>query len=148
MMRSTPATDVLSRAASSSSGTSTSTYSRSHDSGTSISVRAGSSGRQLAREKQARLGRRERSYPEDTGATEDNGRRRFSAARWWSMGPVRTRLKLPQEAEVVLPEHAQIGDAVPEHRYPLEAEPECEPRDLLRVVADISQHVRVDHPRS
>src|SRR5207249_11835653 len=33
-----------------------------------------------AREKQAAEGRRERSYPEDTGATEDAGQRRFAAA--------------------------------------------------------------------
>ncbi len=34
----------------------------------------------LARENQARQGRRERSYLEGTGATEDAGSRRFAAA--------------------------------------------------------------------
>jgi hypothetical protein len=35
----------------------------------------------MTREKQAGKGRRERSYAEHTGATEDTGRRRFAAAQ-------------------------------------------------------------------
>src|SRR5829696_7472425 len=52
--------------------------------------------------------------------------------------------ELPRQSEVVLPEHPDVRDAVAKHRDPLEAEPEGEPRDVLGVVADVHEHVRVD----
>src|SRR5207248_2064036 len=92
-IRSTSATETLIRAASSSSGTSTSTYSRSQLIGTLIS-------------------------------------------------------KLPQEAQVVLEEHPEVGNAVTEQGDPLLAEAEREPRHLVGVVADVAEHVRIDHARA
>src|SRR5919201_2580734 len=90
-IRSTSATETLIRAASSSSGTSTATYSRNQLIGTLIS-------------------------------------------------------ELPQEAKVVLQEHPEVGNAVAEQGDPLLAEAEGETRHLVGVVADVAEHVRVDHP--
>ena len=50
-------------------------------------------------------------------------------------------------AEVVLPEEAQVGEAVAEERDPVDPEPEGEPRPLLGVVADRLEDVRVDDAR-
>src|SRR5207247_3591971 len=54
--------------------------------------------------------------------------------------------ELSQEAEVVLPEQADVRDPMAQHRDPLEAHPEGEARNLLGVVADVAEHVRVDEP--
>src|SRR5438094_7771324 len=54
--------------------------------------------------------------------------------------------ELLEEAEVVLPEQADVGHAVAEHGDPLEPDPEGEAGDLLGVVADVAEHVRVDEP--
>src|SRR5439155_14255105 len=54
--------------------------------------------------------------------------------------------ELLQEPDVVLPEHADVREAVAEHEDPLEAPAEREAGHFLRVVADRLEHVRVDHP--
>src|SRR5262245_2784806 len=56
-------------------------------------------------------------------------------------------LELTQHAQVVLPERAQVGEAVTEHRDALDAEPEREPGPHLRVVADVAEDVGVDDAR-
>ncbi len=56
--------------------------------------------------------------------------------------------KLTQEAQVVLEEQPQILDAVLQHRDPLDAHAERPARHFLGVVADVAQHVRVDHARA
>src|SRR5680860_319335 len=59
--------------------------------------------------------------------------------------------KLLQEAQVVVEEQAQVGHAVAQHRDPLDAHPEREALDLLRIVAAVgheAEHVGVDHPRA
>src|SRR5207244_3216520 len=56
--------------------------------------------------------------------------------------------KLPEEAQVVVPEVAQVREAVAQHRDPLEAPAERESGHLLRVVAHPAEHVRVDHARA
>ena len=56
--------------------------------------------------------------------------------------------ELLQEARIVAPELAQIGDPVPEHRDPLEPPAECEARVPLGVVADELEEVRIDHARA
>src|SRR5687768_6434105 len=53
-------------------------------------------------------------------------------------------LELAQHAHVVLPERAQVGEAVAKHRDALDAEAEREPGPDLRVVADVAEHVRID----
>src|ERR671925_1271130 len=57
-------------------------------------------------------------------------------------------LELPRHSQVAAPELADVGNAVPQLGDPLQAPSEGEPRDLLRVVADELEHVRVDHPRA
>src|SRR5262249_35126112 len=59
--------------------------------------------------------------------------------------------ELLQDADVVLEELAQVRDAVLEHRDPLDAHPERESLNLLRVVAALpheAEDVRVHHPRT
>src|SRR5665648_536940 len=53
--------------------------------------------------------------------------------------------ELPQEADVVVVEQAQVGDAVLEHRHALDAHAEGEAADLLGVVIDELVDCRVDH---
>ena len=50
----------------------------------------------------------------------------------------------PRIAEVVLPERAQVGQAVPEHGDALDPEAEREALPLVRVEADVAEHVGVD----
>src|SRR5205085_2516663 len=60
----------------------------------------------------------------------------------------RASAELLQEPDVVVEEHAQVGDAVLQHRDALDAHPERPALDLLGVVAvlaDVREHVRVDH---
>src|SRR4051794_35502184 len=59
-------------------------------------------------------------------------RRCASSARAWSR---RRSSKLLQEAQVVVVEQPQVGDAVLEHRHPFDAQPEGEALDALGVVA-------------
>src|SRR5665647_2052877 len=59
---------------------------------------------------------------------------------------IRPPSELPQEADVVVVEQAQVGDAVPQHRHALHPHAEGEPADLLRVVVDEAVDSRVDHP--
>src|SRR5215218_3058500 len=54
-----------------------------------------------------------------------------------------SRSELPQEAQVVLPELADVVDRVLEHRDPLRAHPEREPTHHIRVVPPVPQHRRV-----
>src|SRR5665647_549429 len=53
--------------------------------------------------------------------------------------------ELPQEADVVVVEQAQVGDAVLEHRHALDAQAEGEAAVLLGVVIDELVGCRVDH---
>src|SRR5204862_8136549 len=69
-----------------------------------------------------------------------------SSASW--RGP---SSKLLQDADVVLEELPQVGDAVLEHRDPLDPHAEREALDAVRVVAvrlDEPEHIRVHHPRA
>src|SRR3954463_3198077 len=52
--------------------------------------------------------------------------------------------ELLQNAHVVLPEEAQVGEAVTEHRDALDAEAEREAGPDLWVVADVREHLRID----
>src|SRR3954471_3738460 len=52
--------------------------------------------------------------------------------------------ELLQHADVVLPEEAQVGEAVTEHRDALDAEAEGEAGPDVRVVADVGEHLRID----
>src|SRR5262249_3482618 len=56
--------------------------------------------------------------------------------------------KLPQEAQVIAPVEADVVDTVLELRHPLRPHAEGEAGELLRVVAAVAQHHRVDHARS
>src|SRR3954454_7954227 len=61
----------------------------------------------------------------------------------WCLSP-----ELLQEAQVVLVEHPQVGDAVLEEGDPLDPHAEGEALHALGVVAvlgDVAEHVRVDH---
>jgi hypothetical protein len=63
----------------------------------------------------------------------------------------RASSELFQEAHIVLVEHPQTGDAVLEHRNPFDADPERESVHVLwvkSVIADMLEHVRIDHPRA
>src|SRR5436190_843639 len=53
-------------------------------------------------------------------------------------------LELLQDADVVLPERAEVRQAVPEHRDALDPEPESEPLPLGRIQSDVAKHVGVD----
>src|ERR1700751_2716443 len=57
-------------------------------------------------------------------------------------------MKLLQEADVVLEEERQVGDAWLQHRDPLDSHPEREALRGLGVIgpADEPEDVRVDHP--
>src|SRR5205823_7042314 len=105
-MRSTSQLVKTRRRASSSTGRSKSTYSRSQLTGTFMS------------------GHR-------------RGSRRRLMSRWWP-------LPLSQDAEVVLPERAQVREAVPQHRDALDAEAERETLPLRRVEADVAEDVRIN----
>src|SRR3954454_10774333 len=142
-MRSTSQLVKTSRRASSSRGTSKSTYSRSQLTGTFISGHHRGSSRRLPREKQARQGRRERAYRGCTDATEDAASRSFAAGRWRLMSRW-WPLELSEDAEVVLPERTQVRQAVPEHGDALDAEPECEALVLVGIDADVPEDVGVD----
>src|SRR5918994_7380153 len=54
--------------------------------------------------------------------------------------------ELLQQPQVVLPEGADVGQAVPQQPNSLQPPAECEARDLLRVVPDELEDVRVDRP--
>src|SRR2546425_2396720 len=54
--------------------------------------------------------------------------------------------ELPQEAQVVLEEQADVVDAVLEHRDALAAQAERPAGDLFGIVADVPEHLRVHHP--
>src|SRR5262249_24793798 len=54
-------------------------------------------------------------------------------------------LKLPQEAQVVGPELADVVDGVAQHGDALRAHAEGETAELCRVVAAVPQHDRMDH---
>src|SRR5215212_2415373 len=56
--------------------------------------------------------------------------------------------ELPQHAQVVLPEHADVGDRVAELRNPLQPTPESEARPRLGVDPAVLEHGRIDHPRT
>ena len=52
---------------------------------------------------------------------------------------------MPREPEVVFPEQAEVGEAMAQHRNPLDPEAEREAGPHLRVVADVLKHDWVDH---
>ena len=54
-------------------------------------------------------------------------------------------LERREEPHVVVVEHPDIRNAMPEHRDALDADAEGEARVPLRVVADMLEHVRIDH---
>src|SRR5882757_1328734 len=57
--------------------------------------------------------------------------------------------ELLQHPHVVVEEAPQVGDAVPQHRHPLDPQAVGEAGDHLRVITkllDKAEHVRVDHP--
>src|SRR4051812_42165937 len=56
--------------------------------------------------------------------------------------------ELADDAQVAVPERTDVGDAVAQLGDALEAPAECEPGDLLGVVAHEAQHVLVHHPRA
>src|SRR5437879_2516748 len=56
--------------------------------------------------------------------------------------------ELPQEAQVVLEEQAEIVDPVLEHRDAVDAHAERPAGDVFRVIADVAQHARVHHART
>src|SRR5258705_5713562 len=53
--------------------------------------------------------------------------------------------KLAQDPQVPLPQRTDVGDVVTELRGALEPTAEREPAPLLRVEADVREHLRVDH---
>src|SRR3954454_18826311 len=52
--------------------------------------------------------------------------------------------ELPQNPDVVLPERAQVGEAVTQHGDALDPEPEREALPFVRVEADGAEHIGVD----
>src|SRR5437762_14131747 len=58
----------------------------------------------------------------------------------------RNSSELAEETEIVLEEEPDLGDAVPQHRDPLEPHPEREAGHLLRIVTHGAEHVGVHHP--
>src|SRR5437667_3931400 len=55
--------------------------------------------------------------------------------------------ELPQEADVVLEEHPDLGDPVAHHGDALESHAEGEAGDLLGIVAHGAEHLGVHHAR-
>src|SRR5258708_4042446 len=53
--------------------------------------------------------------------------------------------ELGEEADVVLEEQPDLGNAVPQHGDAFEAHSKREAGDLLRIVADRAEHVRMHH---
>src|SRR5262249_34973476 len=72
--------------------------------------------------------------------------RRSTSSRPQPYGSFLVSRESPEEAQVVLEEEAQIVDAVLQHRDALDAHPERPARVVLRIVADVLQHLRVHHP--
>src|SRR5215475_6022549 len=56
--------------------------------------------------------------------------------------------ELPEEAQVVVEEQADVVDPVLEDRDPVDAHAEGPARDLLGIVAAVAQHLGVDHARA
>src|SRR5437867_698276 len=56
--------------------------------------------------------------------------------------------ELAQEAQIVLEEETDVVDAVLEHGDALDAHPEGPTGDFFGIVADVPQHLRVDHARA
>src|ERR1044072_1407604 len=54
--------------------------------------------------------------------------------------------ELSQQPQAVLPQRAELGQALAEHGDALAPDAEREARPFLRVVADELEHVRIDHP--
>src|SRR5262245_65334028 len=53
--------------------------------------------------------------------------------------------ELPEEPQVVVEEQAEVVDPVLQHRDALDAHPERPARVVLRIVADVLQHLRMHH---
>src|SRR5919109_2354684 len=147
-MRSTSPVAIARRSAISAVVAATSTYSRSQLTGTFISAPSVNVAELLAREKRASQGRREPAY-----RVEIRGRPRTTSGD--ALQPPRSRntfaggaLKLPRQAQVVLPEKTEGWKPVTQHRDALEAHAEREPCPLLRVEPDELEQVRVDHARA
>src|SRR5919198_1765958 len=83
-----------------------------------------------------------------TGAPEDAAMRRFAGVSGVRAVGEAATLKLPQEAEVVVPERADARDAVAELGGALDPHAEREACVLLRVPADELVEIGVDHPRA
>src|SRR5438094_1906607 len=54
--------------------------------------------------------------------------------------------ELPQKADVVLQEQAEVGNVVLEHRQPLQPRAERKAGIVFRVDVAVAKHLRVDHP--
>src|SRR3954462_4051311 len=143
---STSAVEIESRSASSGSGISSGTYSRSHETGTRITDH---------------LGRRSRSPAAKTKRRKDAGsvrsrrlRARLRTPRGAGLQPpgeceMRARgsaLKLVQDPEVPLPQCADVREVVLQLRHPLDPAAEREAAPLLRIDAHVLEHTWVDHP--
>src|SRR5690606_29810712 len=59
-------------------------------------------------------------------------------------GP-RALSELREKPRIVLEQHANVGDSVPEHGDPLHPEAEREARVALRIDPAVLEHARVDH---
>ena len=53
--------------------------------------------------------------------------------------------KLFEKAQIVFEEQPDVVDAVPQHGYPLDAHAEGPARDRFRIIADVTQDLRMDH---
>src|SRR5262245_32417306 len=79
------------------------------------------------------------SSGESTTSTSSRNQLRVIFTTW-------PRSELPEKAQVVLIEEADVGDAVLQHRHALHPHPEGEPGDGFRIVPDPAQHGRMDEP--
>src|SRR5207253_10666157 len=74
--------------------------------------------------------------------------RRSTSSRTHAYGIFIASRELLQEAQVVLEEQSQIVDAVLQHRDALDTHAERPAGDLLGIVADVAQHLRMHHARA
>src|SRR5438132_8863421 len=60
-------------------------------------------------------------------------------------GAAHSERELPEEAEIVVVEEPEVGEAVAQERQPIGAHAEGEAAHRLGIVAASAQHVRMDH---
>src|SRR3954451_19603265 len=80
-------------------------------------------------------------------ASSSSGRSKSTYSRSQLTGTF-TPLELSEDAEVVFPDRAQVREAVPQHRDPLDAEAERKPLPLRRIEPDVPEDDRVDPARA